>query len=473
MKRPVLLFLALFLLGSALRIVAYQQLEWFFGQSLHVDEITYRAGDSPPFERPPGMYLLASVSDSIPTLRLLFSVISMIPALVLFLFREKSFKNALLAGILALEPTLAFSGLQVLPSAPAAVLLSLSICTAEKNGLLSGFAAGCSSLFRGEILLFLPISFFLYRSKDKWARPAIGFATAVLPVMLVNAFSGGPFATAENGSLNLWLGSSWDLLETPPGLEYEQLVGGDSFTDRALSVISSSPLAWAGRGFVKTAAFLSIPGPGRNIEAPVLLGGTFLHFLLPLTGILLALGIAGAGRNIHTAFLITGLASAFVFFPSMRHRAVYIPALVFSASSLRWKPAIPVALLVIILSLFLSYPAEVRAGLTQVQQAQNLLERGEFDRAVVLLEEAGTKGYEGADLHSIMGACIASSGGEFNPAFNEFSRALEIAPESPTAWKNMAALLWNYGYREDAVFAAEKAVSLNPGLRQELAPVLD
>ncbi|MCK5842821.1 MAG: hypothetical protein KAH31_11665, partial [Candidatus Sabulitectum sp.] len=64
-------------------------------------------------------------------------------------------------------------------------------------------------------------------------------------------------------------------------------------------------------------------------------------------------------------------------------------------------------------------------------------------------------------------------GGEFQQALHEFRLALELAPESPTAWKNMAALLWNYGYRDDAFFAAEKAVSLNPALRLELSPILN
>jgi tetratricopeptide (TPR) repeat protein len=88
------------------------------------------------------------------------------------------------------------------------------------------------------------------------------------------------------------------------------------------------------------------------------------------------------------------------------------------------------------------------------------------------LARAEERGFEGADLHNIRGACIASSGGDFTEAAREFSRVLEMVPESPSAWKNMAALFWNYGYREEALSAAEKAVSLNPALGAELGPIL-
>ena len=108
-----------------------------------------------------------------------------------------------------------------------------------------------------------------------------------------------------------------------------------------------------------------------------------------------------------------------------------------------------------------------------MQMAQNYLESGAFEDALERLKRAEVEGYEGADIHSIRGACIASSGSEFAQALHEFGLALDLAPESPTAWKNMAALLWNYGYRDDALTAAEKAVSLNPELRLELSPILN
>jgi len=472
MKKGYAVFIILFLLGVAIRLIALNQLDWFFGSCLHVDEITYAAGDTPPFERPPGTYLLAGLSSQVSSLRFVFMAFSLIPALTLFLFRKKHWKNSLLAGALAIEPTLAFSGLQILPCAPAAAFVALALTAWKNKPLLSGWLLGCAALFRGEVLLFLPVSLFFIHPVKKYAATASGLLCAVLPVMVLNLVSGGSFSIAGNGSLNLWLGSSWDLLTTPPGIEYEELVGRSSFTDSAISAITDDFSGWLGRGAVKTAAFLSVPGPGRNVEAPELLNSTILKYLLPITFVILALGISGSGRNIGTALMLTGILTAFVFFPSMRHRAVFIPVFAASALHFRWKPAIAAALCIAFFSLFLEYPGRVRPGLTLVQLAQNQLEAGNPETAIETLRKAEENGYRGADIHSIRGAAIASSGGNFIEAAEEFGTALELAPDSPTAWKNMAALLWNYGYLDDAVYAAEKAVSLNPALRNELSPIL-
>jgi hypothetical protein len=472
MKKGYAVFIILFLLGAAIRLVALNQLDWFFGSFLHVDEVTYAAGDTPPFERPPATYLLAGLSSQVSTLRFVFMAFSLIPALALFLFRKKEWKNSLLAGALALEPTLAFSGLQILPSAPAAAFVALAVTQGKSKPLLAGWLLGCAALFRGELLLFLPVSFFFIRPLRNSTTIALGALCAVLPLMALNFASGGSFSIAGNGSLNLWLGSSWELLETPPGIEYEELVGRSSFTDSAVSAISGDFAGWLGRGAVKTAAFLSLPGPGRNIEAPELLNSTILKFLLPITLAFLALGLSGSGKNIQTALMFTGILTAFVFFPSMRHRAVFIPVFALSLLKFRWKIAVPVALCIAVFSLFLDYPGGVRPGLTLVQLAQAQLESGQPDAAIETLRKAEENGYRGADIHSIRGAAIASSGGNFIDAATEFGRALELVPDSPTAWKNMAALLWNYGHTEDAVYAAEKAVSLNPELRDELSPIL-
>jgi len=472
MKKEYLIFLAFFVAGIVLRIISLSELQWFFGSNLHVDEITYVAGDSPPFERPPGTYLLASIPVKTSVLRLLFSSISLIPALAFFLFWKKSLRNVIFAGVLAIEPTLAFTGLQILPAAPAAAFLALALTAGRKRPVLLGWLVGCAALFRGELLLFLPVSAFFIRPYRKYFQTTAGALIAVLPVIAVNLVSGGPLSVAENGPLNLWLGSSWELLETPPGIEFEEYMGDNSFADNALEAIVNDIPGWIGMGFEKTAAYISIPGPGRNIEAPDLLRSTILKYLLPLTFLSIAFGLSGFKRDAVTALVVTGLAAAFLFFPSIRHRAVFLPVLVLSASNLRWKLAVPLALIIVMISLFFHYPAEVRSGLTEVQTAQNFLQNGDFDKALESLKRAENEGYEGADIHSVRGACIASSGGDFHQALSEFGLALELAPGSPSAWKNMAALLWNYGYRDDAFAAAVKAVSLDPDLREELRPIL-
>ena len=470
MKKSGLLFLTMLFAGIALRIVAMNQLNWFLGFTLHVDEITYSQGDTPPFERPPGTYLLASLSDDPRKLRTLFSAISLVPAAAFYIFRKKNIGNSVIAGVLALEPTLAFSGLQVLPSAPAAAFLALSLCS--EKPVLRGWLTGCAALFRGELLIILPVSLFFVRPAGNWLKSSAGFASAVLPLMFLNFLSGGPFATGENGPLNLWLGTSWDLLSTPPGIEYEELVGGNEFTEKACEAIKASPGKWILMGFTKTAAFLSVPGPGRNLETPELLKSTIFVFLLPITGFLIALALTGWKQDYSSALLLSGILAAFIFFPSVRHRAVYLPAVVLMASRLRWKQAVPALAAVVFFSFFIRYPGGVRPGLTELQHSQNLLEQGSFTAAMEYIELAEERGYEGADLHNIRGACIASSGGEFRGAAREFSRALELAPGSPTAWKNIAVLLWNNGYREEALYAAEKAVSLNSALRTQLGPIL-
>jgi Flp pilus assembly protein TadD len=156
----------------------------------------------------------------------------------------------------------------------------------------------------------------------------------------------------------------------------------------------------------------------------------------------------------------------------VRHRSIFLPAFAFSVPYFRRNTAWVSALIVVAVSLFYNYPADVRPGLTEVQVAEKQLENGNYEQAFENLRKAEEAGYTGADIHSVMGACIASSGGQFHDAATEFALALEIAPESPTAWKNMAAVLWNYGHRKDALEAAEKAVSLNPALRDELSPIL-
>lgn len=472
MKRNYIIFISLLTLGIILRFVAFSQLEWFFQDTLHVDEITYVTGDSPPFERPPATYLLAQTLEKPIHLRILFSIISLLPAILFFTLREKNTKNSIIAGLLAVEPTLLFSGLQILPEAPAAALLTAALLTINKKSYLSAWLIGTAALFRGELLLFIPVSFFFIKPFKKYLTTTIFILIPLLPVFIINLTSGGDFALAQNGSMNIWLGSNWSLLETPPGLEFEQLMKETDFRDLAKKEILKDIPGWLGRGAIKTAAFLSLPGPGRNIEAPRLINETVLKLFLPITLLFLALGLSSIRKNTQSALIVTALISAFVFFPSIRHRAVFIPTLALLATNYRKKTAAIIALVIILTSLFLNYPARVRTGLTEVQLAQNELQNNNFHEAINYLNKAEQLGYRGADLHSIRGATITSSGGDFQAAAREFATTLELVPNSPSAWKNMAVLLYNYGHYEDASYAAEKAINLNQNLRPELTPIL-
>ncbi|MCD6588535.1 MAG: hypothetical protein J7K88_08295, partial [Candidatus Fermentibacteraceae bacterium] len=62
MKKESVIFVSLLVVGIVLRFTAIRQLDWFLGLGLYVDEITYVEGNSPPFERPPGTYLIAGLS---------------------------------------------------------------------------------------------------------------------------------------------------------------------------------------------------------------------------------------------------------------------------------------------------------------------------------------------------------------------------------------------------------------------------
>ena len=471
-KNQIIIFISLLTLGVILRFVAYSELSWFFADTLHVDEITYVTGDSPPFERPPATYLLAQTLKQPSHLRVLFSIISLIPAILFFTLGEKNTKNSIVAGLLAIEPTLLFSGLQILPEAPAAALLAAALLTLNKKPHLSAWFIGTAALFRGELLLFIPVSALFIRPFKKYLTTIAFILIPILPVFIINLISGGDFTLAQNGSMNIWLGSNWTLLETPPGLEFEQLMKETSFTTLAQQEITKDIPNWLQRGVVKTAAFLTIPGPGRNIEATRLINQTILKLFLPITLIFLALGLSAIRKNTQSALIVTALISAFIFFPSIRHRAVFIPTLALLATSYRKKTTIVLTLAIILLTLTTDYPARVRPGLTEVQLAQNELQNNNFSEALQLLKEAELQGYTGADLHSIRGATIASSGGDFHLAAREFATTLELVPNSPSAWKNMAVLLYNYGHYEDARHAAQRAVNLNQNLRQELTPLL-
>jgi Flp pilus assembly protein TadD len=62
--------------------------------------------------------------------------------------------------------------------------------------------------------------------------------------------------------------------------------------------------------------------------------------------------------------------------------------------------------------------------------------------------------------------------GDGEAGLSSFEEGLRLAPRSPTLWKNAAVCLAGMGRREEASAAAARAVRLNRGLREELAPLL-
>ncbi len=460
-----LLPLLVIILGIGVRLAVYLHNRPLFSHP-QVDEMEYLETPGMPFERPPGTYLPASF----PWPRILFGAISLAPAVLLLAVPPRNRATGALALLAAVEPTLALSGVQILPEAPAAALASLSVVTAARGRYRSaGYAAGLAALFRGEMLLLLPL-FLMIRRKGRVM--ALFAVLPVLPLAAANLVSGGPPSVASNGGLNLWIGSEWNLLGTPPGVEFEQLMNlssGGAFTDRALSVVGSDPGGWVFRGLLKASAFFTLPGPGRNLDPGDALGG--LLPLLAVTGIFLA-GAAGFRRDVPSAFMAAGVISAFLFFPSVRYRAVFLPAFALAAASTPWKRLIPGAAAVAALSLFLPYPGHVRPGLNTLLSAENRLRESDPRGCMVLLEQARREGFTGADIHNIRASAMAVAGMDFREVLLEFGLALEAAPESPTVWRNMAAFLWNYGRTGPAREAAAEAVRLNPSIRGELSGIL-
>ena len=178
----------------------------------------------------------------------------------------------------------------------------------------------------------------------------------------------------------------------------------------------------------------------------------------------------------HVSVILAGVISAFVFFPSARFRLTAIPAFWFlSASAVPDRKQIRYAgfasLVIIIISLFITYPGMVRSGLTSALAAEHMIESGNPAGALEELDYASKRGFYGADFHNLRGVSCSLLGYS-TEGLIEFERSIDIAPESPTLWKNYAVSLWTNGRYSESVQAARRAVNLNPLLRDQLEPIL-
>jgi tetratricopeptide (TPR) repeat protein len=311
--------------------------------------------------------------------------------------------------------------------------------------------------------------------------------------MALNLASGAGPVLSVNGAENLWLGTDWELASTPPGVEFEALMHlepGEGSADRhflrlAADGIGRAPLEWVLMGIRKEAAFVSVPGPGRNLEFGHLLAGTGLFPLLLLTLGLLSLALVrmpGALRGpplqrLPLTLAAAALAAAFLFIPAARYRTAFFPAFLFLAASRppsrREAPPLAAALLLLTaVSLLDHYPGSPRTGLTEVQAAQQRLERSEPAEALDLLHAASVRGYRGADLHNVAGASLMALGRE-GEGLAQFELALGITQDSPSLLRNYAVALWNTGNHGESVRAARRAIELDPRLSSDLAPILE
>lgn len=500
-------FLPIALVAAAaicIRILVFFTVDGMLPQEgLYVDEVTYAGAPFvrgvEGFARPPGMFvaaMLLNVRENVVVSRVLLSILSVLPALALYLAQGRKVRQAkICAAGLALSPFMILYGFQIMPAVPAAVLISFSLLAAvrERYGI-AGFLAGTAMLFRAELAV-IPIVLLVLSFRNeirRWAVFTSLAAAAVLPVVVINLLAGAGPAIAANGGGNLWIGSRWDLLATPPGVEFEELMstgpaarsGDRVFLERALEEIRSRPGEWLGMGAVKALAFFSLPGPGRNVETGWIMKRTLLVLLLPLTLGAFSLGISGAflrrdgyWKLIAVSVIAAGVISAFLFFPSARSRTAVLPAFWFLAASAfpkgrLLKRSLAPAVAIVLASLLLTYPGKVRSGLTSMLAAQHMLRSGDLVSSMEYLQDASRRGYHGADLHNVRGALLSMSGFS-REGMEEFRTALRLAPDSPTLWKNYAVSLRAAGMHRESVNAAETAVLLNPLLREELGPILE
>ncbi len=503
-SKPLVLS-AILLIALCLRIWTFSSLDRLLPlEGLYVDEKTYSLSPFIPgvegFSRPPGLFIIAmliNVEQNVIASRIAFSLLSLLPALALYLaFRKRGgIWVHICTGGLLFSPFMILFGIQLLSAIPAAVLIAFTLLLAKKEKTaLAGFLAGIAILFRAELAL-LPLFLLVFSFRNhlrEWLMFTAFAAIAVIPVVTLNLFAGAGPVIASNGGENLWLGTDWNRVTTPPGTEFEELVsrgtsreGGDAvFLERAFRSIGNSPLEWLSMGGRKLLAFFTLPGPGRNFETGWLLRKTWLFLLLPLSLLALSAGTTGAfrkGKNFWqlaaAAFICSGIASAIIFFPSARFRTAVLPAFWFLAASLTpdWKTIryslVPAALIVII-SLLITYPGMERYGLTSMLAGEYLLDSGRLIESAEYLNDAEERGYFGADLYNLQGVLVSLSG---NPGegLRKFEKALLIAPESPTLWKNYAVSLWTNGRYRDSIDAARRAVFLNPLLREQLRPILE
>ncbi len=502
---PALFMIILVLTAIGIRVWTFTSVNSILPlNGLYVDEKTYTMNPVTPgsvgLSRPPGMFIIAMITkgaDHPLTSRVFISILSLLPAIALFLgiYRKQKSKWVYIccAGM-ALSPFFVLSGIQILPAVPAAASLSFSMLFAKRRKfLLAGFLAGIVVIFRAELALIPAVLFFFsFRSRlREWSIFAAGSVMAVLPVIILNISAGAGPVISVNGAENLWLGTDWELLSTPPGTEFEELVaigeldgGGDSaFIQRAFNAIKSSPQKWFVMGIQKILAFFTLPGPGRNLETGWLLKKTLLILMLPFSLMAMSLGSVRCfdknrifWHDLAVSVILAGVISAFVFFPSARFRLTAIPAFWFlSASAVPDRKQIRYAgfasLVIIIISLFITYPGMVRSGLTSALAAEHMIESGNPAGALEELDYASKRGFYGADFHNLRGVSCSLLGYS-TEGLIEFERSIDIAPESPTLWKNYAVSLWTNGRYSESVQAARRAVNLNPLLRDQLEPIL-
>jgi Flp pilus assembly protein TadD/4-amino-4-deoxy-L-arabinose transferase-like glycosyltransferase len=354
------------------------------------------------------------------------------------------------------------------------------------------------------------------RLRRRTAPFLLALAVVLLPVALRNyAVGGGFFVTTSQFGSNLYLGNNpstdgtaGSLIAGRGSAEYEQrdaielaerasgrsLSPGEVssyWTGRALSFITSQPIAWVKLMarktllLVNTTEMLDTESQESYAEwsAPLRIGGYLGHFgvLVPLAAIGLVLTWPER-RRLWILYALAGAyaASVVLFFIYARYRYPLVPFLILFASAaivgiytqVRLKPdptygpygrllgATAMAALIAATNLPMLSASRMRA-ITEHNYGAALQGDKQFDEAVAHYERAVAADPAYAPAYSNMGAALSALG-RIDAGKRAYQRALEIDPEFADAHINLGNALRREGNAAAAVAEFEKALALSP-----------
>ena len=108
-----------------------------------------------------------------------------------------------------------------------------------------------------------------------------------------------------------------------------------------------------------------------------------------------------------------------------------------------------------------SQEPQYREAVNQYGEAVNLVQRGEFDRAIVILQQIVDRAPNDLKAHNLMGIAL-SGAGRGTEASEQFKKVLELDPAFIPALKNLGVQELNLGQTEAAALHLGQALKLAP-----------
>ncbi len=365
----------------------------------------------------------------------------------------------------------------------------------------AGIALGFGALARPNLLLFLPVAAALglfYGLRDEsygWKRALaaalipLGLALAViLPATLHNLFASGRLVlVSANGGVNFYIGNGPEadgFSSVPPGMAWRRLAGdsdlggaggladGGYWYTRGLDAVFRSPGRAVGLFFKKLLGFFNAADISNNVNIGWARGQSLWLRFNPLrwwlaapfglAGLVTAMGRdrgrllanpkAGRGLTIIVAFSVTYVVGVVAFFVTSRYRMPLLPVMALLGAGfvayivrmVRDKKArlsfLPWVLLLVCLGLTLAPVVPADDGFSGNFYAGLALEkRGLSTEALVEYNRALEIRPDDAETYERRGT-VRGSLGDFAGQFEDYRRAVELAPDYPDALYNLAAL---------------------------------